>query len=322
MSSMATTDAKSEGVRPSVSIGVPVYNGEEYLEEALASIAAQTRTDYEVIISDNASTDRSAAICQSFAARFPQVRYYRNPVNIGGDKNYYRCFELSRGDFFLGLAHDDRLHAEYLQKTLAVLEADTSVVFCHSMSHKIDARGEIVGTDEAKPFSDSPSPSVRFRDSLGFRPIIACLGVLRSSTLRTLPPLMAYPGSDACWQVELALRGKLVQIPDVLFYRRVHEASGQAIPLHERIRWSDPAKTGAIIFPGWRRPWEYARSAFRVPMSFSERVGCLAGIADYLKRRGGFRPFFVDVKVALKTLLRRSGPGSWLLSRWSRAHRH
>jgi len=135
---MAPTDARSGGQKPFVSIGLPVYNGEDYLEEALESIAAQTYRNYEVIISDNASTDRTADICESYAARDPRIRYVRNPVNIGGDRNYYRCVELSRGQYFLGAAHDDRFHPEYLERVLAVLEADPEVVFGHSRAHQIN----------------------------------------------------------------------------------------------------------------------------------------------------------------------------------------
>jgi Glycosyl transferase family 2 len=319
---MATTDAKSGANRPSVSIGVAVYNGEAYLEEALASIAAQTFRDYEVIISDNASTDRTAAICEAHAARDRRIRYFRNPVNIGGDRNYYRCFELAQGKYFLGVAHDDRLSPEYLRKVLDVLESDPSVVFCHTRAHQIDETGAVVGTYGGQPFTESARPPERFRDAIGIRPVIACLGVIRSSVLRQMPPLLVYPASDACWQAELSLRGKLVEIPDVLFHRRVHSDSGQRIPLHERIRWSDPSKAGAIIFPAWRRPTEYARAVLRSPLTFSERVACFVEIGRYLRRRGGLHPFVRDAKMAVKTLLTRTRPGAWLLSQWSRAHRH
>jgi glycosyltransferase involved in cell wall biosynthesis len=316
---MATTDARSGGARPSVSIGVPVYNGEAFLEEALASIAAQTRADYEVIISDNASTDRTPDICEAFAAKCPGARYVRSPVNIGGDRNYYRTFELARGDFFLGLAHDDRLHPDYLRRTVAVLEADPSVVFCHSRAYEIDANGAVVRTFEARPFSESPRPYARFRDAIDQRPVIANLGVIRVSVLKQLPPLMPYPASDAYWQAELALHGKLVEVPEVLFYRRVHADSGQAIPLHERIRWSDPSKAGAIVFPSWRRAGEYTKSVFRAPLQASERLRCLVEVGRFVRSP---KRFVRDVKVALKTLLGRTRPGVRLLSVWSRSHRH
>ncbi|MEX1245608.1 MAG: glycosyltransferase family 2 protein [Thermoanaerobaculia bacterium] len=319
---MAPTDAKSGAHSSSVSIGLPVYNGEAYLEEALGSIAAQTFTDYEVIISDNASTDGTQDICRSHAAKDRRIRYYRNPTNIGGDRNYYRCFELSSGDYFLGMAHDDRLHPDYLRKVLEVLDADPSVVFCHSRAYQMDGTGAVVGAYDARPFSESPRPHERFRDAIGLRPVIACLGVIRPSVLRQMPPLLAYPGSDAYWQAEFALRGKLVEVPEVLFYRMVYPGSGGRIPLHQRIRWSDPAKAGTVIFPSWRRPAEYGRSVLRSPLTLSERLLCFREIARYVRRRGGRRPLLRDIKAAAKTLLSRSRPGFWLLASWSRVRKH
>ena len=319
---MSRAGSESEGRLPFVSIGVAVYNGEAYLEEALSSIAAQTFRDFEVILSDNASTDRTRAICEAYTARDSRFRYFRNAVNIGGDRNYYRTFELARGKYFLGVAHDDRIDPEYLSKVLPVLESDPSVVFCHSRAHQIDATGAIVGTYDAKPFTESSRPSERFRDAISLRPVIACLGVIRSSVLRRMAPLLVYPASDAHWQAELALHGKLVEIPDVLFHRRVHPGSGQRIPLHERIKWSDPAKAGDIIFPAWRRPTEYARSVFRCPVPLSEKAACFVEIGRYIRRRGGTGPLSRDVKMAMRTLMTRSRAGAWLLARWSRSHRH
>ena len=73
---------KSEIV-PLVSIGMPVYNGEKYIREALDSLLAQTFTDFELIISDNASTDATEIICREYAAHYPQIRYVRQRVNRG-----------------------------------------------------------------------------------------------------------------------------------------------------------------------------------------------------------------------------------------------
>jgi len=319
---MAPTDARSGGQKPFVSIGLPVYNGEDYLEEALESIAAQTYRNYEVIISDNASTDRTADICESYAARDPRIRYVRNPVNIGGDRNYYRCVELSRGQYFLGAAHDDRFHPEYLERVLAVLEADPEVVFGHSRAHQINGAGDVVGTYEGRPFTESSRPSERLRDAIDARPVIACLGMIRSSVLRQMPPLVPYPASDAYWQAELALHGKLVEIPEVLFYRRVHPNSGQRIPIHERIRWSDPKKAGTVTFPAWRRPAEYARSVMRAPLPLRERMSCFAEIARYLLQRERLKMLVRDVRMALRTLLLRTRLGHWLASHRHRADLH
>jgi glycosyltransferase involved in cell wall biosynthesis len=85
---------------PRVSIGLPVFNGEKYLAEALDSILSQTYRDFKLIISDNASTDRTEQICREYAAKDRRIRYYRNEKNIGAPKNFNRVFELSSGKYF------------------------------------------------------------------------------------------------------------------------------------------------------------------------------------------------------------------------------
>jgi glycosyltransferase involved in cell wall biosynthesis len=86
--------------KPRLSIGMPVFNGEKYLKEALDSILAQTYSDFELLISDNASTDRTEQICREYAAKDRRIRYYRNEKNIGAPKNFNRVFELSSGKYF------------------------------------------------------------------------------------------------------------------------------------------------------------------------------------------------------------------------------
>ncbi len=282
-----------------------MYNGEDYLEEALDSIAAQTLTDYEVIISDNASTDATPRICEARAAADPRIRYFRNATNIGGDRNYYRCFELSRGKYFLGVAHDDRLHPGLPREGHPGPGSRPAVAFCHSRAYRIDGSGEVVGTYDAKPFSTSSRPEERFRDAIGLRAVIAHLGVLRSSVIRQMPPLLAYPSSDAYWQAELALRGKLVEIPELLFYRRVQPNSGGAIPMHERIRWSDPSKAALDHLPVLAPPDRVRAVGAPSPLTLRERAVCFQEIGRYLRRRGGSKALLRDFRVALRTVLDR-----------------
>ncbi|MCB0187328.1 MAG: glycosyltransferase family 2 protein, partial [Caldilineaceae bacterium] len=123
---------------PRVSIGLAVYNGEPYLADAIRSILSQSFTNFELIISDNASTDRTAAICQEFAARDSRIRYSRNATNIGGANNENRTFRLARGEYFRWAAHDDICAPELLEKSVAVLDQNPDVVLCYSMTTEID----------------------------------------------------------------------------------------------------------------------------------------------------------------------------------------
>jgi glycosyltransferase involved in cell wall biosynthesis len=303
---MAPTDPESGPPRPRVSIGVPVYNGEAFLDEALASIGAQTFADYELILSDNASTDGTRAICERRAARDSRIRYVRNPVNIGGDRNYYRCFELSSGDYFMTLAYDDRLHPRYVQETVRLLDARPEVVFCHSRSHEIDASGKIVRDLEPNPFTDSPRAHERFYDAVCVsRYVVANFGMLRSSVLRQMPPLAAYPSSDAFWQAELALRGRLYEIPEFLFDRRIHAGAGHLTPLHERLAWSKPGG-GGVFFPTWRRLGEYLSSIARAPIGLAERFRCLIEVGRYVREKRVLSQMVRDLRMALRNLFRAS----------------
>src|SRR4051794_17704887 len=104
----------SQGVRgrpamtpsyPEVSICLPVYNGENYVGEAIRSILGQSFENLELIISDNASTDETARICQAFAAQDSRVRYVRSPVNRGLAWNHNRAFALARGRYAMWIGH-------------------------------------------------------------------------------------------------------------------------------------------------------------------------------------------------------------------------
>src|SRR5215831_17134423 len=112
---MQDKDTATAGV-PVATIGIPVYNGEAYLEEAIRSALAQTADDLEVVISDNASTDRTAEICNDYAQQDSRVRYFRNPRNLGAAPNYNIVLANARGRYFKWLAHDDRISPSYVAK--------------------------------------------------------------------------------------------------------------------------------------------------------------------------------------------------------------
>ena len=131
---------------PTVSIGLAVYNGENYLALAIESVLAQTFTDFELIISDNASTDHTPEICAEYAAKDNRIRYHRNSSNIGATRNENLTFAMSRGKYFRWLGHDDLCAPDQLAACVAVLESDPTVVLCHSEVVEIDDDGNRTGT--------------------------------------------------------------------------------------------------------------------------------------------------------------------------------
>lgn len=111
-------------VAPRVSIGLPVYNGQQYLRQALDSLLAQTFHTFEVIISDNASNDATPEICRDYAACDPRIRYVRHDVNRGAAWNFNYVFGLARGVYFKWHAHDDMLEPTFLEQCVTILDHD------------------------------------------------------------------------------------------------------------------------------------------------------------------------------------------------------
>lgn len=207
--------------RPKVSIGLPVFNGEKYIREAIDSMLAQTFTDFELIISDNASTDETQAICQDYAARDPRIRYYRNESNIGAAKNENRTFELSSGHYFRLAAHDDVLAPPLLEKCVEVLDRDELIVLCYTETAVINEFGEQLKV-LSHEYAASDSPQQRFFDLARQHDCEPSYGLVRADAMRISHLQPDYPESDFGFLCELSLQGKFYLIREPLFYQRIH----------------------------------------------------------------------------------------------------
>lgn len=222
---------------PRVSIGLAVYNGENFLAQAIECFLAQSYTDFELIISDNASTDRTPKICREYAARDARIRYYRHHVNRGANWNLNRVFKLARGELFKWAAHDDLCAPTFIERCVEALDDDPSVVWCHAITASIGADGQIIPESEAPTKAArgevcrSPRAHARFRDVLltsthwGYR----CSGLFRADVLRRTQLFRPYYGSEKILCAEVALAGRYYQVPQTLFFQRVHEDASSAL---------------------------------------------------------------------------------------------
>jgi glycosyltransferase involved in cell wall biosynthesis len=223
--------------KPGLSIGLPVFNGEKYIEETLVSLLGQTYADFELIISDNASTDRTQDICQAYAAKDRRIKCYRNPENIGATQNWYRVFDLSSSEYFASAAHDDLYAPEYMEKCISVLDQDPSIVVSFSKTRIIDEQGYTLDDDRiskmlaARINTVSSNPSVRLYNVIAVDYLcIQLYGVMRAKALRDTKVFAGYYGCDRNTLAELALLGKIYEIPEHLFFHRIYpEALGAAV---------------------------------------------------------------------------------------------
>lgn len=265
---------------PRVSIGIPVYNGENFLAEAIRSILAQTFEDLELVISDNASTDRTEAICREFAGTDRRIRYHRNEVNIGLGPNFNRVFELANGTYFKWACHDDLIEPTYLEKCIAVLDADPELVLCHAMTRVI---GEQQGLIEELQGVDAERPSERFA-AVTLRPhwCMDIHAVIRAEALRRAAPMAGYFGADKAVLARLALLGRWARVPEPLFINRDHPArTMRAISFADRLRFNSPDRTGPRTLPTWELYGEYRVAAQQLVSDPAERRRCRRHLARW-----------------------------------------
>lgn len=302
---------------PKVSIGVPVFNGEKYLPAALNSLLRQDFENFELIISDNASTDGTQEICQQYAAKDKRVRYVRNATNIGASGNYNQVFTLSRGEYFKWAAHDDECEPSFVRRCLEVIEqAPPSVILVYPCTDMIDERGQVRFQGDDYLGSMSSRPHQRFTKFLKHISLAYPLwGIIRPAYLRQTR-LMGCFHADYVLLAELVLRGQFVEIPDVLLRMRLHQGNALAINRNRRaiLAWHDPAmknrKAWHPLFwlPMWEMIyWQFAEAVHYAPLSASEKLMCYGAIPSvgYIRR---LRTFAGRHKRRLSEMLLRGLP--------------
>jgi glycosyltransferase involved in cell wall biosynthesis len=275
------------GKPPRVSIGLAVYNGEKFLRQAIESLLAQTWTDFELILSDNASTDSTEAICREYAARDPRIRYSRNPVNIGGVNNENLTFTLARGEFFRLAAHDDVCEPTLIEKCVAALDAHPEAVLCHTAIVEIDEEGREIGRRYGRE-GCLGTPQARFRQlSWRWYPCEATYSVIRAEVLRRTRLQQNYTGSDRVLLCELALHGPFLQLEEPLFKKRFHSGNKYR-DWRGRMAWFFPdlGKTGKVTFPNWLQLADYVETLRRVPLPAGQRAMCWVWVGRWLLLHG------------------------------------
>jgi len=259
---------------PRISICVPVYNGEAFLSQALDSILAQTYRDYELLISDNASTDSTAEICRHYAARDPRIQYSRNAVNIGANPNFNRLIQLARAPYFKLANADDLCAPELLARCVTVLDRHPEVVLCYARTRLIDATGRVLRDYDDNLDLRLPSAVARFmavNERLGLVNVLH--GVIRTDVLRKTSCLGSYAGADTLLVMELALRGQFNEVPDRLFFRRMHDTAASSLKrLDEQQMFVNPQVRPAHTMRIWRQHRGYVSAIARTPLSLLERL--------------------------------------------------
>ena len=252
-----------------VSIGLQVYTGARYLREALDSLLAQDYPDFEIMISDNGSTDETEAICREYVARHSGIRYYRAERNMGPVWNSVRVYELARGEYFMWAAHDDLRHPQYLSRCVAALEQNPRALFCCTGVKFIDADGrdmtDVFPVRTLRPVGTTPRERLRALARSTFW--VDIYSLFRTRALQETTLGQALWGGDILIVSALCLRGEVVEIPERLFYYRCFLDKGP----QDIARSLDPA--GSVAVSWIQLTLEMLKGIWRAPLGLTERAG-------------------------------------------------
>lgn len=286
-----------------VSIGLPVYNGENFLATAVDSVLRQSFCDWELIISDNASTDGTERLCQDYAASEPRITYIRQPENVGAAPNFNATFHLACGEYFQWLAHDDYLHPQWLEKCVDVLDHNSEAELVYGQELGVDDAGAIMGKRPYLQANAQPTRVARMYAILGNdRGSPAIFGLMRRATLQRTHLIGGYDASDQVLLVDLAMQGEFVELPDWLYFHREHDQRSVNAyrDRHAANKWFATHNRGKTTFPEWRLMREYLRVIGRAPCGSGERWRCLMQFLRWAKYQRRYRRLGEDLIIAAR----------------------
>ncbi len=276
---------------PRLSIGLPVYNGEKYLAESLDALLDQSFEDFELIISDNASTDGTAGICRHYMKQDSRIRYIYQPRNIGAVPNHNFVVEQARGQLFKWASHDDLYAHGLLKCCVDALDEYPHVVLAHSWTALIDNSGTVTEAIEYPLATASLRAPERFRSMLFANAGDDIYGVIRTEVLRRTSLHDSYHHADRTITAEIVLHGPFHQVPDWLFFRRDHpDRAERARPtVRARCANMDPRRADRLRHPTVRLYaeylWGYVAAIRRAPLSSADRRECYRYLARWASSR-------------------------------------
>jgi glycosyltransferase involved in cell wall biosynthesis len=283
-------------VSPPLTIGLPVYNGQNYVSESLDSLLAQTYSDFELIISDNASTDGTEEICRDYAERDSRVRYVRQRVNIGAAPNHNYLVQAARGRLFKWAAHDDLFGPKLVDRCIEALDDRPELILAHAYMGIVDEQGKTLDVYDYRLATDSPRASERFRSLMFTDGGDDFYGVIRTDVMRRIAPHNSYHNAGRKLVAEMSLYGPFHQVPEIMFFRREHPGRGDHLGTIQRVCSNlDPRRKGhSTARLMTEMVAAYTVAINRAPLSAAERRRCYQVYLEWIAARTVLKPFQHD----------------------------
>lgn len=301
---------------PLLSFAIPIRNGEDVLPGLLESLLAQDFSDFEIVISDNASTDRTTEVCQAYALRDSRIRYHRNPENIGLNANFNLLIELARGKYMRWIGGDDRLEPDYARKCIEALKARPDVIGVTTYQDYVDDYGNRDYYEYTGKRLDYPRAYQRYARMVWFmthdyRYVDPIYTMTRRDVLLNIGGHKPVLNADQVLAIEISLYGAFTHIPECLAHRgwkfQASTPHDQLLRQNFHDQYDKVRKHTYlnIIAAAWE-------PVMRLPLPWWEKLLCVPTISYYFLRASWYEAIeaFRTQLRPLKHILRRYVKGT------------
>lgn len=265
---------------PLLSIGMPIYNEERFLQQALDSLRSQSYENFQILISDNASTDMTGEIAARAAAEDDRITYLRADSNMGAAANFELVLEKAKGDYFMWAAGHDVWSHDLIAESIAILEDKRSASVAFATSYWINESGERDERDTDYPDTSNMSVFSRFFTVFwgNMHPV---LGIIRLENLRRTHGMQRFAGSDLVLLSELILMGDFVHAPNAWWNRRdvrTKETHSQRMQRYTDKEYGLATTTLDRRFPLLKLPIALISTVYNAPVSWLQRIILLVAL--------------------------------------------
>jgi len=232
---------------PSVEVAIPVYNGAQYIREAIDSVLLQEPLPPDLTVLDNASTDTTRDVLATY---FPTVRVQRHAQNLGAITNFNLAAKQAKADYFAWLGHDDRFGPSFVQSAISEIQQHPDAVAVLPTVQYIDADGNVVGRKVPSHRYSSPYVRYRVRELLNQDRWCEIYAVYRRAPLLKTGLLRECFGADVIFTWELLLRYPMAVCESAVLEYRVAQAK---TPQDMANALYPPTRTGSTRFAKWKQ---------------------------------------------------------------------
>ncbi len=277
-----------------IAVGLPVYNGQRFIADAIKSLLSQHDVDFELLIADNCSTDATEEICRGFARNDSRVRFIRRESNVGLTHNHNRLVMEAQSPLFMWAGADDCHEPTRLRRLVDALDANLSAVLAFSASREVDANGNDLGPWHNHCQVSHVDPVRRFRDLVGtelrqFRhePFHYFYGAYRRDVLLRTPLMADSKSGDRPLIYQLSLHGPFAEVDEELLIHRIHDRQFSRIPARQWHEIEHPG-AGPFVLPDVKDALLTARAVVRSPLSPRDKARAMIALRPWFA--GNLKP--------------------------------